>query len=156
MAICSTYCMYISNILPFSPGSTQSRLEKFARVQMAPSLKHTHTFGCHVFALQSALAAGQIIPKWNARARLEVYLRPSPRHVWSVALVLNLSTGLVSPQYHLIFDDFFKTTRFNRTEVQLPSTWQQLAGFDHEDWFQKNATKMEMARQQLWVVPPVN
>ena len=99
---------YVSNMLPTSPGSTQSRLDKFARVQVAPSLKHTHTFGCPVFALQSALAAGKSIPKWDARARVGVYLGPSPRNARSVALVLNLSTGLVSPQYHVIFDDFLK------------------------------------------------
>ena len=110
-------------MLPSSLGSTQSRLEKFARVQVAPSLKHIHTFGCPAFALQSALAAGKSIPKWNARARLEVYLGPSQRHAQSVASVLNLSTGLVSPQYHVIFDDFFKTSWFNRAEAQLPSAW---------------------------------
>ena len=128
-------CMacYVYNILPTSPSNIQSRLKKFIRAQVAPSLKHTHTFGCPVFALQSAFAAGKAIPKWDARARLGVYLRPSPRHAQSVVLVLNLSTGLVSSQYHVIFDDFFETTQFNRAEAQLPSAWQKFAGFNHED-----------------------
>ena len=67
---------YVSNMIPISPGSTKSRLEKFARVQV----KHTHTFGCPVFALQSAVAAGKSIPKCDARARMGVYVGPSPRH----------------------------------------------------------------------------
>ena len=41
-ALLTSCCM--SNILPSSPGSTQSRSEKIARAQVSPSLKHTHTF----------------------------------------------------------------------------------------------------------------
>ena len=150
----STAC-YVSSMLPSSPGSIQFRLEKFTRVQVAPSLKHTHTFDCPDFALQSTLAAGKFIPNKDARARLDVYLRPILRHAWSVALVLNLSTGLVSPQYHVIFEDFFKTTQFNRADRQLPSAWQRLADFDHEDCCRKATTMTETVRQQLWVVTPV-
>ena len=87
---------YISNVLP-SLGSTQSQLVKFAGVAVSPSLQHTHTFGCPVYALQLSLAANKCILKWDARAKLGMYLGPSPRHAWSVALVLNLTTGLVSP-----------------------------------------------------------
>jgi hypothetical protein len=44
-----------------------------------------------------------------------------------VYLVLNLHTGLVSPQYHCRFDDFFETTRHGSPEVSDNVTWQQLA-----------------------------
>jgi hypothetical protein len=48
-------------------------------------------------------------------------------HARNVYLVLNLSTGLVSPQYHCCFDDFFETTEYGGTDVTVSSTWQQLA-----------------------------
>jgi hypothetical protein len=44
--------------------------------------------------------------------------------------VLNLSTGLVSPQYHCQFDDFFETTKHLGPDVPVSSTWQQLAGLN--------------------------
>ncbi|KAL7463024.1 hypothetical protein ACHAXS_005996 [Conticribra weissflogii] len=48
-------------------------------------------------------------PKWEPRARLGIYVGRSPNHAGSVALVLNPKTGLVSPQYHVVFDDDFTT-----------------------------------------------
>jgi hypothetical protein len=48
-------------------------------------------------------------------------------HARNVYLVLNLHTGLVSPQYHCRFDDFFETTRHGSPEVSDNVTWQQLA-----------------------------
>jgi hypothetical protein len=42
-------------------------------------------------------------------------------------LVLNLTTGYVSPQYHLKFDDFFETVQGANTLPQ--SKWQQLSWF---------------------------
>ncbi len=84
-------------------------------------------FACPVFALQNALAAGNAVPKWSRRAQLGLNLGPSPMHARNVYLVLNLSTGLVSPQYHCCFNNFFETTKFGGPDVSVSSTWQQLA-----------------------------
>jgi hypothetical protein len=90
-------------------------------------MKHVHTFACPVFALQNALAAGNEVPKWSPRARLGLNLGPSPMHARNVYLVLNLSTRLVSPQYHCRFDNFFETMKYGGPDVSISSTWQQLA-----------------------------
>jgi hypothetical protein len=90
-------------------------------------MKHVHTFACPVFALQNTLAAGNAVPTWSPRAQLGLNLGPSPMHARKVYLVLNLSTGLVSPQYHCCFDDFFETTKYGGLDVSVSSTWQQLA-----------------------------
>ena len=50
-------------------------------------------------------------------------------HARNVALVLNPVTGLVSPQFHVKFDDAFETTKDDRT-TQDVSMWQTLAGFN--------------------------
>eukprot|EP00957_Ditylum_brightwellii_P028390 2143696-Ditylum_brightwellii.AAC.1 len=61
-----------------------------------------HTWGCPVFVLNADLQTGHGTgpPKWNPRARTGVYLGHSLMHAGNVALVLNLQTGHVSPQYH--------------------------------------------------------
>jgi hypothetical protein len=88
-----------------------------------------HTFGCPVFALQNALAAGHSIPQWNPRARIGLNLGPIPTHARNVHLVLSLTTGLVSPQFHCRFDDFFETCKYGVSHAGTQSTWQYLAGF---------------------------
>ena len=77
-------------------------------------LKHYHTFGCPVYILDSRLQSNpKGVPKWEPRSRLGIYVGHSPAHAGSVALVLNPKTGLVSPQYHVHFDDFFETVNGN-------------------------------------------
>ena len=115
------------NSLPVLEDGT-SRLKKFSLIRVGMNMKHLHTFGCPVFALNNALAAGSSIPKWSPRACIGLNLGPSPMHARNVYLVLNLHTGLVSPQYHCRFDDFFETTRHGAPEVSDTITWQQMAG----------------------------
>jgi hypothetical protein len=119
--------------LPVLEGGS-SRLELFSSIRVGASMKHLHTFGCPVFALHNALALGNSIPKWSARAHIGLNLGPSPMHARNVYLLLNLHTGLVSPQYHCRFDDFFETTHHNAPEVSDNVTWQQMAmlGCVHE------------------------
>ena len=86
-------------------------LEKFSGMQVTPKLQHFHAFGCPTYVLGNAFQSGQGTPKWKHRSQLGVYLGPSPSHAQSVALMLNPRTGHVSPQFHVKFDDFFKTVQ---------------------------------------------
>jgi hypothetical protein len=72
-------------------------------------LLRTHVWGCPVFVLDPKLQDGKKIPKWNRRSRLGQFLGFSDEHSSLVANVRNLSTGFVSPQYHVVFDDLFQT-----------------------------------------------
>jgi hypothetical protein len=117
----------LHNSLPVLEDGT-SRLELFSSIQVKGNMKHMHTFGCPVFALQNALESGNTLPRWSPCARLDLSLGPSPNHAWNVYLVLNLITGCVSPQYHCKFDDFFETTRHGGPDVSGTICWQQLAG----------------------------
>ena len=67
------------------------------------------------------------IPKWSPRARMGVYLGASPCHARSVTLILSLSTGLCSLQFHVSHDDLFKTTR-KEQNIDSSSKWQALSG----------------------------
>ncbi|KAI2507330.1 hypothetical protein MHU86_7050 [Fragilaria crotonensis] len=53
----------------------------------------------------------------------------SIQHARSVALVLNLKTGHVSPQFHVTFDPKFETVRGTLGNLSPPSEWQKLCGF---------------------------
>ena len=41
--------------------------------------------------------------------------------------MLNLENGLVSPQFHVKYDDFFETTRSNQAEATTSAPWRKLA-----------------------------
>jgi hypothetical protein len=97
-----------------------SPLELFSGVKVMDNLNNFHTFGCPVFAYEPATS------KWAERARLGLYLGPSPNHAKSVALVLNLQTGLVSPQFHVSFDEHFTTIKDMPQGVS--DKWTYLAG----------------------------
>ncbi|KAL7476041.1 hypothetical protein ACHAW6_001927 [Cyclotella cf. meneghiniana] len=47
--------------------------------------------------------------------------------------LLNLDTGLVSPQFHCRYDDFFETISFNKLETIMSSNLQILAGLVRSD-----------------------
>jgi hypothetical protein len=49
----------------------------------------------------------------------------SSEHASSVPLVLSTTTGLVSPQFHVVFDDHFSTTTSLHTNT-IPSNWSHL------------------------------
>ena len=108
--------------------SMSCKLERFSGVTVSPQLKNFHPLFCPVYALDNRLQANHKIPKWNPRARLGIYLGRSPRHSRSVHLVLNTTTGLVSPQFHVEFDDFFTTVQIGSPEANLGSIWQKLSG----------------------------
>jgi hypothetical protein len=72
-------------------------------------LMRTHVWGCPVYVLEATLQDGKKLPKWNKRARMGQFLGFSRTHSSTVALVRNLHTGYVSPQYHVVFDDKFET-----------------------------------------------
>ena len=78
----------LRNSLPAADGF--SPMEKFGTVPVMPNLSTYHVFGCPVYALRNELQSKKILRRWEPRARLGLYLGPSPRHAKTVSLVLNL------------------------------------------------------------------
>ena len=88
--------------------------------------KHWKPFGCPTYVLKSELqGTSGIHPKWDARSRAGIYLGQSPIHNRNVALVLNIHTGYVSPQFHVKFDETFRTVHQDKWNV----TWLTSTGF---------------------------
>ena len=121
---------------PFALKAAQDRLNQpnvgldgkipdmkfFGIASMSLRLRDFHTFGCPCYVLNSRLQTNpKGVPKWEPRAQLEIYLGLSPAHASNVILVLNPKTGLVSPQFHVIFDDCFTTVPHLRKGTVPPN-----------------------------------
>jgi hypothetical protein len=119
----------ISRYTPRFDGKVPMHL--FTGTEISPPKYHFHPFACPVYVLDSNLQQGKGYSKrkWTERARVGLYLGPSPQHSRSVHLVLNLETGLVSPQFHVAFDDHFETTRRGASSLLPASRWQEKAHF---------------------------
>jgi len=90
-----------------------------------PGISHLHTFGVPAYVLVPKLQAKCKIDKWKPQFKVGVYLGPSLSHGSSVHLVMS-SMGLVSPQYHVTFDDYFNTVESSMKK--LKSVWQAKSG----------------------------
>ena len=67
-----------------------------------------HVWGFPVFVLKPNGQNYQKLPKWNQQARMGQFLGFSDEHYSLVENVIILSTGYISPQFHLVFDDLFE------------------------------------------------
>jgi len=98
-----------------------------------------HVFGCPVYVLDPKLQDGKKLPKWSPRCQCGQFLGPSPNHSSTIGHILNLRTGHVSPQYHVVYDDQFSTVsnadsgNYFDDDVILMTVWDQLveAGCKH-------------------------
>ena len=102
-------------------------LQIFSGTSVLPKANTFCPFGCLVYILDNRLQADIKISTWHTRARVGLYLGHSPMHARTVSLVLNISTGLVSPQFHIKFDDFFK--KMNRPDNIIKVKWKEKCHF---------------------------
>jgi hypothetical protein len=115
-----------------TPGSSGlSPEEIFTGIKGRSRLSDFHPFGCPVFVLDPSLQQGHKIPRWKPRSRVVVYLCLSPDHASSIPLVLSTTSGIVSPQFHVVFDDYFTTTKCLQTN-ELPISWPTLLATSSE------------------------
>ena len=118
----------VMNATPRNDKIAFSPIERFSGIKIRPQLKNFHCFGCPIYVLSAPLQTQQAQSKWMSRARLGINLGMSPRHSKSVALVLNPRTGLVSPQFHVKFDDDFDTV--GALSDVTHGQWKRMAGFE--------------------------
>jgi hypothetical protein len=71
----------------------------------------------------------------------------SSRHALNVSLILNLQSGLVSPQYHCQYDDLFETTTGTQERSIPTSQWQYKAGLSSG---KPELTEEEQAYEDMW------
>jgi len=124
------------------PSSGLPSLEIFSGTKDSDHLKNFHTFDCPIYVLEPTLHQNHKILRWKPHYRVGIFSGLSPPHASSVTLALSTKLGLVSPQFHLVFDGNFTTTSSLRTN-QVPTNWPQLFNksstfYVDSDFSQKN------------------
>ena len=126
------------------------RLEQFSSIRVGIKLQKLHVFGAPMFALSNKLASGGSLPKWSPQCQLGIHLGPSNEHAKNVCLVLNPSTGLMSPQYHCRFNDFFESVRFQNPKLTVPTIWKSLSkltqGSTSNSWEPQEGTAAKFSK----------
>lgn len=72
-------------------------------------LRDFRVFGSPAFVLSKALQDRSKINKWSARSLKGIYVGHSSCHAGSIPLIYNPATTHISPQFHVLHDEFFKT-----------------------------------------------
>lgn len=123
--------------------------QHFEGHMVVQSPKHWFHFGCPAYVTDEHIQAGKRPPggKWAIRSRIGVYLGRSPLHSRHVALVLNLKTGRVSPQFHVKMDPMFHTVKNSTSQERTTSEWQKATGFLSKDNKAKTAAKAANAAE---------
>ena len=97
-------------------------------------LLHSRIWGCPVYVLDPRLQDGKNLPKWHKHPRQGMYLGVSSQHSSTVGLVLNLNSGAISPQYHLVYDKLFTSVHGHPTSpVFDEASWRQLLTLGGEE-----------------------
>jgi hypothetical protein len=96
------------------------------------------------------------ITKWKPRSKRTIYsMGLSPKHTSQVPLVLNQQTGSITPQCHVVFDDWFATV--SSDEALLPDfnspEWARMFG-DSEYQFPFDEEDLEAMSELIDVPPP--
>ena len=116
---------YNATPLASHPGK-QSPNKIFDNSAVNINQKHWKLFGCPVYVLNAELQGTTgIHQKWDARSRASIYMGQSPIRNRNMALVLNIHTGCVSPQFHVKFDETFQTVQQDKWNA----TWLISTGF---------------------------
>jgi hypothetical protein len=103
------YSAFIHNHMP-KRSQGLAPIELFCGTRLNCSyLRRARVFGCPSFVLDPKLQDGKKLPKWKPRSRQGQFLGFSSSHSTSVSLILNIQTGSISPQFHVVFDEKFTT-----------------------------------------------
>jgi len=130
------YAVYLHNIMPFEESGV-SPTEVWSRTKSNHhDLLHTHTWGCPAYVLSPRLREGGNVPKWDPRSKRGQFVGYSPLHASSVGMIRNLNTHYVSPQFHVMYDDFFETVHSTEGSPPSPEIWERLYTFNRSqvDW----------------------
>jgi hypothetical protein len=122
-------------------------MSRFCNTPSVPTIQNQHHFGCPAYVLKKEIQDHKKIRKWSDRTRIGITLGYSSRHELSVSLILNLQTGLVSPQYHCQYDDLFETTMGTQARSIPTSQWQFKAGFTSD---KPDISEKDEPSEELW------
>ena len=93
------------------------------------NLRNGKTWGCPTYVLDPKLQDGKKLAKWSPRIRKGQYLGKSHTYASSVGMIRNLTTGFISPLFHVIYDTRFETVSggYEENEAAASHIWDSLA-----------------------------
>jgi hypothetical protein len=123
------------------------------------AIVRSRVWGCPAFVLDPRLQDNKKLPKWTKRSRCGMYLGSSATHHSTIGKILNLKTGAVSPQFHVVYDELFTTSFGKLTETAFDKDhWSSLIDFgidhaselDHETVAPSKSTNLKRVSQDLF------
>ena len=102
--------------------------QAFTKVKVNHTFENSVPFRCPVYVFAQPMQDGGHQHKWKERSSMGIYLGRSPDHARNVALLLDQTTGFVSPQYHVQFDRAFGNVQ-EKSRGTLELNWQVKAEF---------------------------
>jgi hypothetical protein len=120
-----TYAVHVYNNTPHAQNLCPADLFTGSTV-LRHQLKDLHTLGCPVYVLDPSLQAGQKLRRWEPRSQRGIFVCLSNIHSSEVPLILNLSIGSITSQYHVVFDDRFFTIESIAIKDDPPDHWKDL------------------------------
>ena len=145
------YATHLYNHLPNERGIAPADLFTGSTVPRY-KLKNYHVWGAPVYVLDPVLQGGKKLPRWQPKSRRGVFVGFSDAHSSDVPLVLNLQTGHISPQFHVVFDDAFSTVASLGEEEPVPPFWNE---FDLDDYIHRIPLDKDASPQleDHWLTP---
>ena len=121
-----SHAVYLHNHVPRTDTGISPH-DLFTRVRWEQRKFHDlHVRGCPVYVLQKSIADGKKLPCWKPKSTRCQLMGLSNRHATSVPLVLYPVTGYITPQFHVVFDDWFST---------IAMTYEKLPDFFTDTWY---------------------
>ena len=131
-----------------------SLLELFTNTKLDHThLRRMHVWGCPAYVLDPKLQDGHKLPKWSPRSRRGQFLGYSKEHSSTIGLILNLRTGYIAPQFHVVYDDLYQTVS---NEALIEG---DLLPFDQIEWenlFRDQRERYIDAQEDLENVPDLD
>ena len=126
-------------------------LEMFSGSNVGVNPVHWHHFGCPAFVLDKNMQVGKRPKggKWMGRAQMGIYLGQSPQHARSVALILNLQTGRVTPEFHVKMDSKFHSVKNLMRQDRVRVRWMEAAYFTGKELNTGKGQQAVPSKQQV-------
>jgi hypothetical protein len=100
--------------------------EQFTGERSKLNQTNMHPLLCPVYVLDRRMQEGTSPPKWTKRTTQKVYVGHLHHYSKSVPMVWDPKTNLVSPQFHVMFDDNFDTVQAPDPNIKQSDTMDRL------------------------------
>ena len=147
-----THAVFLHNHVP-NPNTGLAPSDIFTKSRWEQRKFHdVHVWGCPVYVLDSKISGGMKLPRWTPRSVRCVNVGLSANHASTVPLVLNPTSGYITPQFHIVFDDWFATIATDVSSFPdfMSDRWYKMFGDSHYQYpFDEDDLDTERDRTEI-------